>query len=257
MQAHSLLQGDSLSELETIISRENHRIAGDERLRHFLRGIRLQEFGRECPIRTLRLPYCDATFLRLMMEENMFVVCYHNSKANRLNNAMVNLLPGEARSLTRIESGGVWRNEYVPKVLVLKKGVCILSNKNVRFPEIPNGARGFYVGYDETRDKILCSFDGKTFRLGRHTWRDEHRGTEMTASQFPIKLGYSSTFYKYQGLTISPILVDVYDFDDATHGGVYSALSRGTNCLEIAVFHAHKELLFSKNSFCCGSHKYV
>ncbi|HEY0271955.1 MAG TPA: AAA family ATPase [Chitinophaga sp.] len=162
----------------------------------------------------------------------------HNSKAESINLAALEALPGELHTFEgRITGDFSDKSLPTEMTLSLKAGAQIMFLKNDT-----EKVRRFYNGKIGTiksiaKKRILVVFEGENTELEveEETWHNiryhfnlQTRRIEEeeigTFTQFPIRLAWAITIHKSQGLTFQKAVIDAGDAFAA--GQVYVALSR-------------------------------
>ena len=163
------------------------------------------------------------------------------AQVDKANNDRFNKLP--ASQVVDIV-GGNWPSEYATRDLVkrsnvaarykLKIGAQVMLRANLSEDGLCNGTRGVVSGFEFDKN-VCCGVymtlpSEKRILITRFDFCDKDKQGQTTArfSQIPLCLAWSMTIHKSQGLTISPLLVDIGStcFADSQ---VYVALSRTTS----------------------------
>ena len=116
-----------------------------------------------------------------------------------------------------------------PESLLLCKGaqVMLLYNMDLEI-KLANGSRGIITGFDEDNLPIVRFLNGIERTIDYHTWEIEENGVKvMKIIQIPLKLAYSVTIHKCQGITLDYAEIDISDVFE--YGQAYVALSRVKN----------------------------
>ncbi|MFP4158540.1 MAG: helix-turn-helix domain-containing protein [Desulfobacterales bacterium] len=164
----------------------------------------------------------------------------HNRKADRINQAELQKLPGKVFEYSATVKGRFDDRTYpVEPVLSLKKGAQVMFIKND-----PTGEQRFFNGRigkveELNENSVKVGFDDKSpsVWVESYTWENKRytldsqtgRITEKvigTFVHFPLKLAWAITIHKSQGLTFERAIIDVSRAFAA--GQVYVALSRLT-----------------------------
>ena len=114
-------------------------------------------------------------------------------------------------------------NLLTPERLVLKPGARVMFTVNKPDLGFVNGQTGTVVVCG--RDEVLVDCDGMPIRVAPYEWRfdarDKHSATFV---QIPLRLAFSLTIHKAQGLTLDSAYIDVRAAREP--GQAYVALSR-------------------------------
>jgi hypothetical protein len=209
---------------ETFISVLNH-----------LRDGRLTDADIEC------LNGCCRPGFAPEADDGYVYLTTHNRKADRINQAELEKLPGKLFEYSARVKGTFDARTYpVEPVLALKKGAQVMFIKND-----PTGEQRFFNGRIGTVEEldaggIKVGFGGQSpsVWVEPHTWENKRYAlnketneiaekTVGTFVHFPLKLAWAITIHKSQGLTFDRAVIDV---DGAFAAGqVYVALSRLTS----------------------------
>lgn len=178
-----------------------------------------------------------------------------NRNVDEENDSKLRELPGNATTFTSIDDfkgvydGDVKRNialimdKKVPSIMHLKVGAQVILTRNMPDVNLVNGSRGIIVSFDGGADhdgqiKSGSRANMKVYPIVhfsngvRMMVREEsvfHGGSTgaMTRCQLPLKLAWSLTVHKSQGMTIERAELQLDDAFD--YGQVYVALSRITS----------------------------
>lgn len=115
------------------------------------------------------------------------------------------------------------KNLLTPERLVLKPGAKVMFTVNKPDAGFVNGQTGTVVVCG--REEVLVDCDGLPIRVGLHEWRFDARDKHSaTFSQLPLRLAWSITIHKAQGLTLDSAYIDVRAAREP--GQAYVAVSR-------------------------------
>lgn len=158
-----------------------------------------------------------------------------NSKATAINEMRISSLPGSLRKLEAVINGDYPKDAPVEKTLFLKEGSRVMITRNGG--EYFNGSLGtvlsikkgeievvLYKPKDDEHTKVVitpCSFEKVKYVRNGYKIESEVVGAII---QYPIKIGYSITIHKAQGLTLDAAMMDVSNSFET--GQLYTALSR-------------------------------
>ncbi|GHV07334.1 ATP-dependent DNA helicase pif1 [Campylobacterota bacterium] len=168
-----------------------------------------------------------------------------NEEADAINGRRVAALDGvERRFEAEMELGkgvdervaaGFIKSLTTPMTLVLKIGARVLFTINKYGEEsYYNGERGEVTAINEDAI-VVAKQNGKLVEVERHDFElseinraDEKNETVLVRfSQFPLRLAWAITIHKSQGMSLSPLAVNVDRLFEA--GQLYVALSRSNN----------------------------
>jgi ATP-dependent exoDNAse (exonuclease V) alpha subunit len=114
-------------------------------------------------------------------------------------------------------------NLLTPEHLVLKPGARVMFTVNKPDQGFVNGQTGTVVVCG--RDEVLVDCDGLPIRVAPYEWRFDSRDKHSaTFVQIPLRLAWSLTIHKAQGLTLDSAYIDVRAAREP--GQAYVALSR-------------------------------
>ena len=162
----------------------------------------------------------------------------HNRKADALNNAKLDALPGTAYRFAAEISGEFPEHAHpTPDILVLKKGAQVMFLRNDASPEKRyfNGKIGRIAAVSSEQIRVAFPDDAGDIPVEPVEWENiqykiDENEMEIREhvigkfKQFPLKLAWAITIHKSQGLTFEKAVIDVQSA--FAHGQVYVALSR-------------------------------
>ena len=130
-------------------------------------------------------------------------------------------------------------NKKYGNVLLLKKGAKVIHLKNDLDNGLVNRSTGYVlkIGKKKIAVRWDAGFDSEIIRVESKKF-DKYGDEVLCYSQFPIKLAYSITIHKSQGMTL-----DDYDIDAKgmfADGQAYVALSRGRDPKKLIYLIFHK-----------------
>lgn len=171
------------------------------------------------------------------VEEGYIRLTTHNHKAKQENEQKLEALSNPAFTFKATTEGVFPESSYPTDMeLVLKKGAQVMFIKND-----PSAEKAFFNGKigvvaEISDSNIIIQFpDGKQVQAPCLTWNNvqyelnnETKAIEEKVigsfSQFPLRLAWSITIHKSQGLTFDKVVLDANSA--FAHGQVYVALSR-------------------------------
>lgn len=182
-------------------------------------------------------------------EENYIRLTSHNGKADGINEAELNKLPGKMKTFEAAITGEFdERIQPNEKVLQLKEGAQIMFIKNDKGEarRYFNGKIGTVTSMSEGKITVEFANEKEELELEQEKWqnirydynKDKDRVEESelgTFTQYPIRLAWAITIHKSQGLTFDRAIIDAGD--SFSPGQVYVALSRLTG-LKGLVLHS-------------------
>ena len=173
--------------------------------------------------------------------EGYITLTTHNYQADQINESKLAAIKEKPLTFKAEVHGTFPENTYPTKEeLVLKVGAQVMFVKNDPNPEKAffNGKIGRLVGYDEKEGTVTVESEGERITVPRLKWQNmeytinpENQEIEETEigsfTQIPLRLAWSVTIHKSQGLTFDKVIVDAGQA--FAHGQVYVALSRCTS----------------------------
>jgi len=171
-------------------------------------------------------------------DEGYISLTTHNSKAISINNRALENINGEVRVYNAKVDGKYPEHSFPNKEeLKLKVGAQVMFIKNDSSPEkrYYNGKIGKVILLDKDEVVVKCPEDEYNIITTFETWEnikyniDENTNSIKeekigSYSQIPLRLAWSITIHKSQGLTFEKAIIDAEDA--FAHGQTYVALSR-------------------------------
>ncbi|WP_431136227.1 helix-turn-helix domain-containing protein [Psychroserpens mesophilus] len=162
----------------------------------------------------------------------------HNNKANQTNNKELEILKGKALTYKAVVKGNFPEHSFPnEKVLRLKVGAQVMFVKNDSSPEklYFNGKIGKVISLEECEVVVRCPDDDYNIITKPEIWENIKYTVDSETkaitedkigsySQIPLRLAWSITIHKSQGLTFEKAIIDVEGA--FAHGQTYVALSR-------------------------------
>lgn len=158
-----------------------------------------------------------------------------NSKATAINEMRISSLPGSLRKLEAVINGDYPKDAPVEKNSFLERRIKSYDNKKRR--RVLQWLSWYCIIYkkgeievvldkpkDDEHTKVVitpCSFEKVKYVRNGYKIESEVVGAII---QYPIKIGYSITIHKCQGLTLDAAMMDVSNSFET--GQLYTALSR-------------------------------
>jgi len=171
-------------------------------------------------------------------EEGYISLTTHNANSNRVNQEQLNSLQERPHTYTATTTG-IFPEYIFPTVerLVLKKGAQVMFVKNDSKPEKEffNGKIGQIIDIKGETIIVKCKEDRRPIEVAKEKWdnlsykiNDTTKEIEEdvigTFTQYPLRLAWSITIHKSQGLTFDKAIIDAEAA--FAHGQTYVALSR-------------------------------
>lgn len=170
--------------------------------------------------------------------ENYILLTTHNAKANHINQSKLDKLPS-SKKVYRATVRGIFPPEIYPTedCLALKVGAQVMflrndvSDKKLYY----NGKIGTVIELHDNHIKVKTADDNVVVSVEPEVWENIQYSLDPetktikeeiigTFTQFPLKLAWSITIHKSQGLTFDRVAIDAQHA--FAHGQVYVALSR-------------------------------
>lgn len=173
---------------------------------------------------------------RPTVEEPYITLTTHNSIAQQINNEYLEALPGQDYEFTASVRGDFPKDAYPTDIsLKLKIGAQVMFVKNDSSAEklYYNGKIGTVSHITENTVFVRCGRDDKEIAVEALEWTNIKYQLEGEAinetnsgsfAQIPLKLAWSITIHKSQGLSFDKAIIDVSE--SFAHGQAYVALSR-------------------------------
>ncbi|GGH37033.1 helicase [Mangrovimonas yunxiaonensis] len=171
-------------------------------------------------------------------KEGYISLTTHNRKAAQINQKKLDELEGETQTYQAILAGDFPEHAFPNKDdLQLKIGAQVMFIKNDSAAEKRyfNGKIGKVIALSEDEVVVRCPQDDFNITTSFETWENikytvNNATKEITEdkigsySQIPLRLAWSITIHKSQGLTFEKAIIDAEDA--FAHGQTYVALSR-------------------------------
>lgn len=169
-------------------------------------------------------------------EEPYITLTTHNTITRQINDEFVAAIPGQETEYTATVRGEFPKDAYPTEIsLKLKVGAQVMFVKNDSSAEkrYYNGKIGTVTRLETDTVYVQCGHEDNEVIVQAQEWtnvkyrlEDEQIGETNagTFAQIPLKLAWSITIHKSQGLTFEWAIIDVSGA--FTHGQAYVALSR-------------------------------
>ena len=171
-------------------------------------------------------------------EEGYISLTTHNSKADATNQTELTELKSKPFTYEAIVTGNFPEHAYPNALeLKLKVGAQVMFVKNDSTVEkrFFNGKIGQVVALNKSKVTVRCPGDTEDIITGIETWENIKYNLDAETkaisedkigsfSQIPLRLAWSITIHKSQGLTFENAIIDAEDA--FAHGQTYVALSR-------------------------------
>lgn len=171
--------------------------------------------------------------IRSSLTENMTTLTTTNAKADRVNQAFLDQIRSSAVKFETKTEGNVLA-DVVPKDIVLKVGARVLLTKNSE--EYVNGDTGIIISLpskDDPTIRVKVDRTESIVNVEQAVWeffKYSNVGNKVVSTvdgrayQYPVKLGWSITIHKSQGMTLNSFALDLSQ--SFAHGQIYVGLSR-------------------------------
>lgn len=173
-----------------------------------------------------------------------------NAKAMAVNELRLTQLPGNGVTFDAKVEGDYPKDAPVEKILTLKVGTRVMITRNSTEGEYVNGSLGTVSSIKKFANEITIILDNPKSEEHRKVnvvpcefekIKHVRKGTKIESTkigsitQFPIKIGYSITAHKTQGLTLDCAMMDIADSFET--GQFYTALSRVKSLNDLYLRH--------------------
>ncbi len=156
----------------------------------------------------------------------------HNMDVDRINQAELVKLPGEANSFFMTSTGdkvlaeGLKRGCLSPERLDLKRGAVVMFTKNDPDGRFVNGTLGAVSDFDcEDGNPVVLTKSGLTVFVKPAEWKvNEDETVKAGIAQIPLRLAWAITVHKSQGMSLDAAVMDLSNAFE--YGQGYVALSR-------------------------------
>lgn len=183
------------------------------------------------------LKFFDHRIVDECPKDTLMAFC-RNVDVDEFNHTKVLKLKGDLKSYKAVDFGqepylsNIQRNCLAPEILKLKVGAQVMLLKNMPKEDLVNGSIGIVTKLNN--DSVEVDFDGNIVQINKDDWRIEEGYIDekgkikqrclASRSQIPLKVAYSVTIHRLQGLTVDKICVDLNNCFES--GQFYTALSR-------------------------------
>ncbi len=156
----------------------------------------------------------------------------HNADVDRVNEAALARLPGEAKNFYMQSHGAaplietLKRGCLSPATLALKTGAKVMFTKNSPEGKFANGTTGTVTGFSKmTGAPIVTTHAGRIIEAEVMDWAIQDGGKPLARiMQLPLRLAWAITVHKSQGMSLDAALIDLSGAFE--YGQGYVALSR-------------------------------
>ncbi len=199
----------------------------DEQFLNILKAIRANNFNNEhlSNLTKRQINYSQAP-------QGLPKLYSHNIDVDRVNEEMLNKLPGAMRSFNMTSQGPrhyveiLQRGCLSPDKLLLKVGASVMFTKNSQRGLFANGTLGVVDGFDFTNGYPVIKLKNNQKVIAEPaTWMLEDRGETLASiTQLPLRLAWAITVHKSQGMSLDGAIMDLTRVFE--YGQGYVALSR-------------------------------
>ena len=189
-------------------------------------------------IRSNRFSKADASLLASLrlaqdsLPRSVTRLFTHNMDVDRINQAELIKLPGEANSFFMTAMGdkllaeGLKRGCLSPEKLDLKIGAVVMFTKNDPDGRFVNGTLGVVSDFDrEDGNPVVVTKSGLTVFTKPAEWKvSEDDAVKAGIEQIPLRLAWAITVHKSQGMSLDAAVMDLSNAFE--YGQGYVALSR-------------------------------
>ena len=166
------------------------------------------------------------------LDEDVPQLFTHNADVDRINQAALAKLPGQAHTFSMQAEGSrplieaLKRGCLSPETLVLKEGAVVMATKNNPAAGFANGTLGTVIGFERgTGYPIIETRDGREIPVAPADWAVEEGGKPRArVTQVPLRLAWAVTVHKSQGQSLDAAAMDLSRAFE--YGQGYVALSR-------------------------------
>lgn len=186
----------------------------------------------------------------------------HNAEVDRLNNAMLEKLPGKPKTFAMSAKGPAALVESLkkgclsPEDLSLKVGAAVMFTKNNPKGGFVNGTLGIIKDFNMTSGlPVVKMRSGRTITVEPAEWSIQENGrVRAKITQLPLRLAWAITVHKSQGMSLDEAAMDLSEVFE--YGQGYVALSRVRRLSGLHIFgwnartfQVHPEILARDEMF--------
>ena len=171
-------------------------------------------------------------------DDGYITLTTHNDRANKMNQEELRSISRKSTYFSAEVDGDFPEHSYpTHERLELKVGAQVMFIKNDSSPEkrYYNGKIGKIVQMDNSEVVVRCPSDDEDIHTKKETWdnlkysineqtKEISESIKGSFSQVPLRLAWSITIHKSQGLTFERAIIDAAA--SFAHGQTYVALSR-------------------------------